>query len=216
MRIGIVINARCGSKRLPDKHFADINGKPALKWLLDRLPKQNVFIATGPREQNERFEWFKIPVFYGSPDNIPLRHLQLAEKYMLDAILSIDGDDLLMSRKAIDDGLKYLQHCDLIRTEGLSLGMNVLWGYKVTTLKKALSMGINAKMANDTGWGWIFDEMPITYIQYTPVEGDKLRLTLDTPDDLEMFRKIFKDCPREFLHADKMMTSWIIAQDFIK
>jgi spore coat polysaccharide biosynthesis protein SpsF (cytidylyltransferase family) len=210
MRVGIVINARCGSTRLPDKHFADINGKPALRWLINRLPKKNLFIATGKREDNERFEFFGIPVFYGDPHNIPLRHYQLGEKYMLDAIVSIDGDDLLTSPKAVEDVIQYLEHYDIVRTEGLPLGMNVLWAYKMPALKHVLDTGINKHITNDTGWGWIFEEMKVTRIEYEK-HHEMLSLTMDTPEDLALFRRILGVLPKDCTFNDRKLCEWIIA-----
>jgi CMP-2-keto-3-deoxyoctulosonic acid synthetase len=34
--IGIFITARLGSKRLYQKHLVEIEGKPMIKWLVDR------------------------------------------------------------------------------------------------------------------------------------------------------------------------------------
>jgi spore coat polysaccharide biosynthesis protein SpsF (cytidylyltransferase family) len=209
MRIGIVINARCDSKRLPRKHLLHIHGQAALKYLLKRLPKGNVWIATGRRNENKELEEFRIPVFYGDPDNIPRRHYQLAAHHLLDAIVSIDGDDLLTSREAIDLVINKLKSGDeLVRTQGLPEGMNVLWGYRIGTLKKAIDQ--NIKRVNDTGWGWIFDGMQISYHNFNN-KYKALRMTLDTPEDLEFFRYIFKYCPSETQQNDRTLCQWIIA-----
>ena len=209
MRIGIVINARCGSTRLPNKHLTDINGRPALRYLLDRLPKEMVWIATGRKQENRALEAFRMPLFYGDPDNIPRRHYQLAAHHMLDAIVSIDGDDLLASRQALERTISMLKAgSNLVRTQGLPHGMNVLWGYRIGTLKKAIDQNITR--INDTGWGWIFDGFQAAYCNFDDKYKD-LRVTLDTPEDLEFFRFVFKNCPSLTQANDTDLCQWIIA-----
>ena len=47
MKIGAIIQARSGSKRLPNKHFLEVNNKPIIYQLIKRLKtkfKVNKFI----------------------------------------------------------------------------------------------------------------------------------------------------------------------------
>ena len=109
MKIGLLVTARVGSTRLHDKHLKPLNGRPALSYLLDRIGNTfqtplleglaQVFIATGNAVANAELGIFcneRVHVFHGDDDNIPLRHLQLATAHQLDALVSIDGDDLFI------------------------------------------------------------------------------------------------------------------------
>ena len=141
MKIGLLVTARMGSTRLLDKHLKPLHGRPALSYLLERIENTfetpmlegfaQVFIATGRASGNTALGIFSndhVHLFYGDDDNIPLRHLQLAKAHSLDAIVSIDGDDLFCSPEAMHavyEGL--MQGNPLLKTTGYPFGMNA-WG----------------------------------------------------------------------------------------
>ena len=64
--VGIFITARLGSTRLSQKHLIDIEGKPMIKWIVDRFDfgfkneileqKIQIFITTSDNEENRLFE----------------------------------------------------------------------------------------------------------------------------------------------------------------
>ena len=223
MKIGLLVTARLNSKRLPRKHMSPLGDRLALETLLIRLAPltgsdTTLFIATGSRQENAPLEDVArsqgVHIFYGDADNIPLRHLQLAKEHGLDAIVSIDGDDLLTSVTACRDVIAVLEEgAPLASTKGLALGMNV-WGYTTATLADALAGRGQGKL--ETGWGRIFDAFPPRIITYTIDHSDDIRATLDYPEDLEFFRAVLKGCPATALADDKALIAWIYAQGIHK
>ena len=191
MKIGILINARMGSKRLKDKHFMKIGNTLCINWLIKRLINEfsfeikdkiiELFLATGSKNLNLKFDDLKnyTKVFYGSDFNIPMRHLELASKYKLTNIICIDGDDILCSMKAARDVFDQLNNkkC-FIKTIGLPIGMNVL-AYSSVFLKQCLSQK-NYKIL-ETGWPRIFNESYLHIINYKNKINSQpnLRFTLD-------------------------------------
>lgn len=218
MRIGVLLNARIGSKRLPKKHLRDISGTLAIEHLMRRVKIDDdlvYILATGNERENKvlehsaRKEGFHI--FYGDQMNIPNRHLQAAKQHMLDAIINLDGDDLLVSSRALEDVVDALNEGKaLVRTEGLPLGMNVLWSYTVSMLKKCLDGPCKGSYEN--GWGWIFMDQDIHRIHYEIQNGDTIRATLDYPEDLKFFRTVFSECPPAYLKNDEALCRWIISK----
>lgn len=109
--VGVFITARLGSTRLNEKHLIEVNGKPFIEWLVKRFLisfntkiKRNdlkIFITTSTKIENNKlesiFDESEVKVFYGSDENIPLRHLECAILNNIDYIISIDGDDILCS-----------------------------------------------------------------------------------------------------------------------
>ena len=92
MKTGFFLTARLGSTRLPRKHLLEAAGKPMLGVLAERI--RHAFaadlaagdallaIVTSDEAENRAFERFAalgVRVFYGSVDNIPLRHHQAAQ-----------------------------------------------------------------------------------------------------------------------------------------
>lgn len=207
MRIGILITARMGSTRLSDKHFRDISGRPALRWLIDRIETEfndelvgggaSLLIATGNPKRNGSFSEVAAgtssKVFFGDDDNIPLRHLQAAQTLGFNAILSVDGDDIFCAPEAMRAVYNALKDGKpLAKTSGFPLGMNT-WGYSASTLATALESANPALL--ETGWGRIFGEIPTHDIAFDCPDAECVRATLDYPQDLLFFDNCSRSIP---------------------
>ena len=204
--IGVFITARLGSTRLSEKHLIEVNQKPLIKWLVKRFSiafKENIekndlkiFITTSIKTENKKFESIfdksEVEVFYGSDENIPLRHLECAVENDIDYIISIDGDDILCSTEASKSVVeKLLSGSSMVQTKGLPLGMNST-GYSKMFLKNSLK-GIESNKL-ETGWGKIFDVSKIEFIQMkTDVSIEKIRMTLDYEPDADFFKKVLSN-----------------------
>jgi spore coat polysaccharide biosynthesis protein SpsF (cytidylyltransferase family) len=204
--IGVFITARLGSTRLSEKHLIEVNEKPFIKWLVERFStafKENIeknelkiFITTSIKTENMKFESLfdksEVEVFYGSDENIPLRHLECAVENNIDHIISIDGDDILCSTEAskvVADRL--LDGSKMVQTTGLPLGMNST-GYSKVFLEYSLK-GIESNKL-ETGWGKIFEKNEIDVIQMKKDENiEKIRMTLDYEPDADFFKKVISN-----------------------
>ena len=224
MKIGLLVTARMGSTRLHDKHLKPLNGRPALSYLLDRIEHTfktpvleglaQVFIATGNVSANAALGMLSnnhVRLFHGDDDNIPLRHLQLAKAHSLDAIVSIDGDDLFCSLEAmhaVHEGLK--QGLPLVKTTGYPFGMNA-WGYSCEALAQAVSTQDHGVL--ETGWGRAFDAIEAKVIELHCPEADKVRATLDYPLDLDFFSSVIAHIPAWQILSTPDLVKKIVAQD---
>lgn len=220
MRIGVLINARQESSRLPGKHHRLINEKPALLHLLDRLKEFHPIVVTGYDKDAARLHFQGYQTYSAGRSNIPLRHSIIAENLKIDGIISIDGDDLLTSPQAVRDCEKALREGrELIRTEGLPYGFNVLWAYTTPFLNEWLDKSntddVNLSWGDtfplNYDWGRIFPKERLHTITYHCPLAAKVKATLDTPQDLAFFQKVLKDCPKETLDNDIKLAEWIHA-----
>jgi spore coat polysaccharide biosynthesis protein SpsF (cytidylyltransferase family) len=206
MTTGILITARLGSSRLPEKHLREIGGWPALHYLLERTVRHfsdeivrgriRVVLATSTDGGNRRLREVQpsVDVFFGDDRHIPRRHLQAALTHAFDAIVSVDGDDILCSPWAMRQVWNELRSGALrAQTDGLPLGMNA-WGYTTEVLQHVIDP--NDYGACDTGWGRLFEDIPPTTRSRTlhrpsaSSDPTDFRLTLDYPEDLAFFRAL--------------------------
>jgi spore coat polysaccharide biosynthesis protein SpsF (cytidylyltransferase family) len=224
MKIGLLVTARMGSTRLHDKHLKPLNGRPALSYLLERIENTfetpmlegfaQVFIATGSASANIALSIFSndhVRLFHGDDDNIPLRHLQLAKAHQLEAMVSIDGDDLFCSpeaMRAVYEGL--MQGQSLVKTTGYPFGMNA-WGYSCAALEHAVSTQDHGVL--ETGWGRAFDDIEAKVIDLQCDYADKVRATLDYPLDLDFFSAVMLQIPEWQTLSTPNFVSNIVAQD---
>ena len=203
MNTGIIITARLGSTRLKKKHLLSVNDNPLIHYLVKRIElefekeinEQNthIIIATADLPENQAFETIfngSPKIFYGSPQNIPLRHFECARKHHLDSIISIDGDDILCSVEGMRSVFNaFAKGYEYVSTSNLPLGMNSS-GYSRNYLEKSLESNSNQEIL-ETGWGRIFDQGTLHNIQIPfSKDNDILRFTLDYPEDYEFFKSI--------------------------
>ena len=214
MKYAILITARTGSKRLPRKHFLNIEGRSCIQWLIKRIMVEfkfeiksnelSIVIVTGSKKLNKDFEsiYKDVDPFYGDDYNIPLRHSQAADTLNLQKLICVDGDDVLCSTKAMREvydalklGSKY------IKTIGLPIGMNVL-GYTSSFLEETLSH-INLKVL-ETGWPRIFNKQDLLQIDLSggAKENLDLRFTLDYDCDFDFFKEIIKHFKENIIEID--------------
>jgi spore coat polysaccharide biosynthesis protein SpsF (cytidylyltransferase family) len=221
--IGVFITARLGSTRLIEKHLIEVNEKPFIKWIVERFSnafKENidknelkVFITTSNKIENKKFETIfnqsEAVIFYGSDENIPLRHLECAVANNIDYIISVDGDDILCSTEASKLVIKKLLNgSKMEQTFGLPLGMNVT-GYSKDFLKKSLLGFENNKL--ETGWGKIFDKNDIGIIKLNQVENiQKIRMTLDYEEDADFFKKVISNLDVLNMSDDDLIENIVI------
>lgn len=107
--IGIVIQARMGSTRLPGKVLMDFCGKPMLFFQINLLEKYNlqaeIVVATSHNPLDDKIVSFckKHGINYvrGSEDNVFKRFQHAAEKFKFDHIVRLTGDNPLTNYRII-------------------------------------------------------------------------------------------------------------------
>jgi spore coat polysaccharide biosynthesis protein SpsF (cytidylyltransferase family) len=100
MKVGIVIQARFTSKRLPGKIEKEIGGESLLNRVLDYCYESNAdgVVLAVPSDQTERFEKYVhgvegVKVFGGDEEKVALRYVTAGEKYGFDYLIRITSDD---------------------------------------------------------------------------------------------------------------------------
>ena len=110
-RIGIVVQTRLNSSRLPGKALRPICGKSLLYRLCDRMTRsreaQTLLVATSDQPQDEQIEDAcrarGIPVFRGPERDLTSRLLGAAQAHNLTAFVRVTGDNPLTDPEGIDE-----------------------------------------------------------------------------------------------------------------
>ena len=106
----IILQARMNSSRRPYKISALFNGKPLLYWQIKRLQKnikkQDVIVATTKNSLDDVTEFIALEagakIYRGEENDVMQRYIDVAEKYELDYVIRVCGDDPLVDPNCID------------------------------------------------------------------------------------------------------------------
>ncbi|HEV2495921.1 MAG TPA: NTP transferase domain-containing protein [Terriglobia bacterium] len=116
-RVGIVVQVRMSSIRLPGKALISIEGKPLLQRLCDRVSRSRragaLVVATSDQPADDSIEaacraW-GVPVFRGPERDPVVRVLGAARRYALALIVRVTGDNPLTDPKGIDELIEGFQ-----------------------------------------------------------------------------------------------------------
>jgi spore coat polysaccharide biosynthesis protein SpsF len=225
MKSAALITARLGSTRLERKHLLRVQGKPMIQFLVDRVNAEfapeiargvvQVVIATGNRAGNRELEEQVrgCAVFYGDDDNIPRRHAQAAAHHGIDAIIAVDGDDVMCSRAAmrVVQG-KLAAGASYVKTEGLPFGLNA-FGYSTAFLTASLEKDTHETL--ESGWGRIFDAGALQSVKLQCEDLPHLRFSLDYQEDFDLFSRIFEDLGPAYIDiSDQGLVKHVLSRGY--
>lgn len=201
MDVGILISIRQKSTRFPEKVIKVISNQTVTEHLIDRMKivksTDIIVIATSDDPRDSVFRSFaekkEIKIFFGNPEDKLARYLQVALQYDLDAVVIVDGDDILCFPEIVDltvRNLKTTSH-EVVFWEGLPLGA-ACSGLKTSALFKVMQL----KEESDTEvWGGYFTDGNFSVLRSDITDPlfqhPEIRLTLDYKEDYDFFEKIF-------------------------
>lgn len=218
-REALVVTARMRSTRLPEKMLADVEGRPALAVLLARLEAARLpglrLLCTSDAPEDDRLEQLGRSlgwrVFRGDEEDVLRRYLEAAVHHGLELLVNVDGDDLFCSAAHVDSIIERYRatRADYIGCEGLPFGGAPI-GLRCAALREVCTRKGETKTQ---GWGKYFVEsglFKVERIQAEPaLRRPGYRLTLDYPEDLELFRAVVRalgparlDLPSIVAHLD--------------
>jgi len=205
-KITVIIQARLGSTRLPNKVLADIEGKSMLWHLINRLKhsKYNpeLVIATTTSENDKKIidlsKNLGLKSLAGSEDDVLDRYYQAALKNNAETIVRITADCPMIDPVVMDKVIEkfFEENSDYASNthpptypDGLDVEV-----FSFKTLKKAWN---EAKRSTE--------REHVTYFIYThpelfklsnvvnPIDLNELRWTVDEKEDLDFVREIYKN-----------------------
>lgn len=208
-KIGCIIQARMGSTRLPGKVMKDLEGETVLYHVIERVKQSElideIVIATTIHERDdvivEEAKRNDVEYFRGSEEDVLSRYYGAADKYDFDTTVRITSDCPLIDPNIIDEIIDfYIENPYRLVTNA---GPNVE--------KRTYPRGMDTEVFSFSTLEEAFENAKKTYqkehvtpyiyenyeneIYYYKNENDlsEYRLTLDTPDDYKLIKKIYQE-----------------------
>ena len=115
MRVGIVLQARMGSTRLPGKTMRPILGRPMIYYVIERLKRMksaDMMILAAPDKEEDALlgevaEAAGVEFFAGSEEDVLDRYYRAAVHFDLDHIYRATGDNPLVEGEVQDELVGY-------------------------------------------------------------------------------------------------------------
>lgn len=203
----IFITARTNSTRLPGKMLTKVFKKRVICHDIERAKRINkhvntkklIVLCTTTNPIDDKLcriaKNNRIMVFRGNEEDKLSRWLGAAKKFNVEFFVTFDGDDLLCDPELI--AIAFAQYhrtkADFIEAPNVPCGA-FTYGIKTKALQKVCDM----KYTTDTEMmaGYFKSGMfNVEQLQDIPAvfQRPEIRMTLDYPEDLKFFRKIFED-----------------------
>lgn len=211
MNIGIILQARLGSTRLPGKILKDFfREKTLLETVISNLQKvknAKIIVATSVNPNNDKLESFlkerDITVFRGSEDDVLSRFIGAAEENNIDGIVRICSDNPFLDWHGVEtlidkaknseaDYIGYrINNTPSIKTHfgfwGEFVKLDALKRVAATTDEKAAHEHVTIHLYTHP------DEYKCEWIECPSfLQGrNDIRLTVDNPEDFENAQKAY-------------------------
>lgn len=215
LEVGAIIQARMGSSRLPGKILKQIEKRPILWHVIDRLRhsecvSKNIIIATTSLKRDKRIVEFarqnNVKIFCGDEENVLQRYIQAAKYYNIEIIVRITSDNPLLDFHSISDLVRLCQeNADLTFITGLPIGVSVEVVKKSALIKakdELKKFDDRLKMHyHEHVTPFVMEREDIFKVRYiyasVGLKRPRYRLTVDTIDDLLLIRQIYKRLYRQ-------------------
>ncbi|NPV76154.1 MAG: glycosyltransferase family protein [Anaerolineae bacterium] len=208
MRTIAIIQARMNSSRLPGKVLREIAGKPMLGWVIERCRLSTrldeITVATTTDASDDPVEEYctsqNIRVYRGDQFDVLDRYYWAARCFRADVIVRVTADCPLIDPEVIDHTLQSFFDA------GVDFAANRLPPPFKRTYPIGLDTEVCAFDALERAWKEAMEPyerehvMPYLYdvegrfrtllVNY-PIDYGMVRLTVDTPEDLEFMQQVF-------------------------
>lgn len=113
MQTGIILQARCNSKRLPNKVIRNIKNKPILEYIIERLQnisETQLIVATTKSKNDDAICKIciknDVPFYRGKKNDVLSRYYEISSKYKLKTIIRTNADCPFLDKGIIKKMIK--------------------------------------------------------------------------------------------------------------
>jgi spore coat polysaccharide biosynthesis protein SpsF len=219
VRAGILLQARFASNRLPGKALEPVGGRSLLEQCLLRLiagESAPVILATTRREDDDMVAAVGaavgVRVFRGATDNVLDRFVRCAEQERLDVVIRATGDNPAVDIEAPGRLLDAMRRtgADYVLEEQMPHG----GGVEAITLDALKRQVLLVRDAFDREHVTTYvrrhhDQFEVlTLTAPAPLARPDVRVTVDTPGDLERMRRLYASVGGGFPPLSHFIDAW--------
>ncbi|MEK7540643.1 MAG: ElyC/SanA/YdcF family protein [Patescibacteria group bacterium] len=221
MNIGIIIQARMESKRLPGKMNKKILNKHLLEWVILRSKKaklaKKIVVAIPDTKKSSvllpLIKRGKVNFYQGSLNNVLSRFLEAAEKFKIDPAIRITGDCPLIDPVLIDQSIKEYKSIknkpDYFFIKGYPFGLGDIEIISFGAFKKILKITKNPyHLEHIVSFICENPDLFKIKVETAPPKFFRkdLRVCVDEPQDLVLVENIIKHFePKEDFGAEEIL-----------
>ena len=198
-----LIAVRLKSRRLPLKATLDLDGKPLIVRVYERvLCSQHLtkaIICTSTNSDDDRLtaiaDRYNIPIFRGHEDDVMKRFLDCLKENKSELIVRITGDNPLTDPEIIDRMIEsHIEaNADYTRMNDLPIGVAAeVIAY--SALQKAYALAEDSTYSEYMTWYFTKSNVFKLNMLTAPdnLARPSYRLTVDYPEDFELIKKIYE------------------------
>jgi len=221
--VSIIVQARLGSTRFPEKVLAKlINGESVLGYLVKRLSTcrlaNKVIVATTTSPKDDKLaDWLKqrkIICFRGSEDNCLDRFYQVCKQFNINILVRITSDCPLVIPEVVDEMIRYYldnqDHLDYLSNRqqtNFPEGVDVeIFSFKI--LAEAHKELTNQEEREHINYFFLNRSLHYS-LQYFNHDSrgnySNFKLSVDKPDELKQIRRLFEEKELPFNFSMKQL-----------
>ncbi len=216
-QLGIILQARTGSTRMPEKVIKPFSGnKSILELLIEKVQKLDVraVLATTLNPSDDRIcelaARLNFPVFRGSENDVLDRFIRAARQFGFEKIIRVCADNPFLDSRSMKTLIDAFEESDYdylsFQLSGNKPSILTHFGFwteavRLSALEKAQQL-TSDKLYHEHVTNYIYGNPQLFNVQF--IKADELvfsrtdiRMTLDTPDDFEIQQEIFATISKE-------------------
>lgn len=211
--VGLIVQARMGSTRLPGKVMLPIGNISLIEMLLRRVSQSQlvdkIVLATSCAEEDnvlvDLVQRLGFDVFRGHPKDVQSRYIGAAQEYGFDVIVRITGDCPLIDPGLIDECIELFfkseaDYCSNIDPPCYPDGLDV---EVFSRLSLEHSAPFSTSYAKEHVTANLRSDLGVTRLSLlTNYDGSQHRWTIDEPDDYRFLLELYKALGQNLLSMD--------------
>jgi spore coat polysaccharide biosynthesis protein SpsF len=207
-RLGIVVQARMGSSRLPGKVLADLAGAPALIRLFERLRRvkrsPKIVLATSTLPGDDPIAALvatqpDIALWRGPERDVLRRYADAARHFDIGPVVRITADCPLMEPSCIDEVLNAFHSAPNYEYADNLVPRTYPHGYDVQVVSRAALETSDREAVDPYEREHVLpfiqrreDRFRTVHVSSADYNNTSIRITLDFPEDLVLIRAIYE------------------------